>query len=454
MKVEPTDAPWEERLQQVKHEPSAPLPALLRERIDTTLSELPPFKRRRRWLPRAAVGAAAAALVGIGVLGSGFVSPDMAAALRQLPLLTSVFQFAGDFGLRAADEKGMVTEVHQTATDQGISLKITEAMYDGVRLSIGYFQESARGIQELSGPGLEFEVNGTSYEGAWSATGSYVDAQTYAGVLTLTPGQELPDRFTFGLKVYQIGELKGMWSFEFPVRKMASTNKVVMPMAVKTAGDVTMTVKRITFTPGSTELEVAYKAPLQTFQAGQLIQFQMIDDQGVFLEQRGGSGSGKREGELEISEWKQQFGPAQRIPDYVTVRPYIDGLGVSGGLLPETRVPLDRLPSEEEPLILSQGAAGRLLVTKVERLSDKTLVHYQAEGASPHLQGTSLWLEDEAGRKHLLLDRSTKVIDPHTYKWVREFPAFEAGESLTLVTRQMEQPSYERDLEFVIPIQP
>ncbi|SDD86069.1 protein of unknown function [Paenibacillus sp. UNCCL117] len=453
MNRKPIDPSWESLLQQAKYEPLPPLPPVVRERIDSTLSALPEQRKRpRRWLPRLTGGVAAAALLGIGVLGTGFVSPDMAAALRRVPLAASVFQLAGDFGLRAADEKGMVTEIGQTVTDQGITLRITEVMYDGVRLSVGYMQESPGNVGEMSGGGIRFHVNGQEYSGPWSGGGSYMDPHTYAGVLTLTPEQELPDQFTFGLTTTRIGDTSGMWSFEFPVRKMASNNRVVMPMAVKSAGELTLTVKRIAFTPGSTELVVEYRAPRNMLQAGQLMQFQMTDDQGVMLEQQGGSGSGERQGEMEISEWRQQFGPARRIPEYVVIHPYVDGPRTSGGQASETRVPLERLPTEEEPLALSQGAAGRLLVTRVERLSDKTLVHYQAEGASPHLQGTSLWIEDEAGQKHLPPGKRTTVVDPYAYKWIREFPAFGPNEKLTLATRQMELPEYEQELEFVIPV--
>ncbi|WJH35939.1 DUF4179 domain-containing protein [Paenibacillus sp. CC-CFT747] len=128
------------RLDHLLEDKPKELPDGVRSRIELTLACLPDRRPALRpWRPWA-WGTAAAAVTALAVLGSAFVSPAAAAQLRQVPGVASVFRLAGDFGLQAADEKGLVTTVDQQADDQGIELRISEALYDGTRLSIGYLQ--------------------------------------------------------------------------------------------------------------------------------------------------------------------------------------------------------------------------------------------------------------------------------------------------------------------------
>ncbi|MDF2571396.1 MAG: hypothetical protein K0R55_3000 [Sporomusa sp.] len=421
------------------------LPDTVRTRIDSTLDNLP--KRQKRKVRPFLWGTTAAALVAGCTLGSAFVSPDMAVALRQVPGVESVFRMAGDYGLKTADEKGMVTRVNQSVTVMGITITVTEVMYDGARLSIGYLLKSAGGIEELED--YEFQINGESRHFPGSGSGSRVDAHTYAGVINVTPETEIPDKFDLTMTVYLVGTTHGKWEFNLPVRKIASSNKVVMPMMTRTSGDLTVTVQKVVFTPSSTELTVQTKMPKK---AQGFINYDIIDDKGVVLERRGGSGAGHTEGDYEIMDFKQLFGPAKQIPKSITVRPVLEGH--SSGPLKETRLPLNGTPTEEHPLVLSQGESGSLSVTKVEYLKDKTLVHYQTEGSQPFLQSTQLWIEDETGKKHQLLDKATETVDPVNYKFIREFPAFRPDQKLTFVTRELPPPNYTKDLEMTISVAP
>lgn len=423
------------------------LPELVRSRIDLTLASLPE-KRGNSWSRPLSLASLTAAVMAVLVIGSGFVSTTMASALREIPALKAVFKIAGDLGLKAADEKGITTEIGQRITEQGITLEVSEVMYDGSRLSIGYMQESQSGIQELSD--VKYEINGKQVHFPGSGTGSRIDDKTYAGVLNLWPEEELPDQFQLKMTVFRIGDTTGKWEFSFPVKKMASTNKVVMPMMTKTYGSLTLTVKKITFTPSSTELDVEIKRPSTS---NEWIAYQMTDDQGVVLEPHGGSGRGRTEGGFEISQFKQRFGPVKELPKFVTVRPVIEPAHFNEPVK-ETRVLMEQAPDPDHPLLLSQGEMGSLKINQVEFLEDKTLVHYQTEGAEPHLQSNPLWIEDESGKKHLLLDKRTELVDPIHYEFVREFPAFKPGQRLTFVTKQLPKPDYKDELEMTIPLNP
>ncbi len=130
-------------------------------------------------------------------------------------------------------------------------------------------------------------------EPALSGTGSPVDEHTYAGVIDLMPAEDLPNHFKLQMDISQIGSTKGRWSFSIPVTKMASTNKVVLPMITKSYGDITLTVKKVLFAPGSTELDIEVKQPAD---ADRFIQYDLFDDKGTQLQRRSGSGRGQTDG--------------------------------------------------------------------------------------------------------------------------------------------------------------
>ncbi len=58
-------------------------------------------------------------------IGLGFVSPRVAQALRQVPLIGSIFELAGDPGMKNASTNGFATPVNETVTDAGISITVT-----------------------------------------------------------------------------------------------------------------------------------------------------------------------------------------------------------------------------------------------------------------------------------------------------------------------------------------
>jgi hypothetical protein len=76
------------------------LPPIVKERMDQTLASLPE-KHHRFSMRRAAwSGAAAVALLIGGTIAAGFVSPTMAQALKRIPLIGTVFETVGDYGLK------------------------------------------------------------------------------------------------------------------------------------------------------------------------------------------------------------------------------------------------------------------------------------------------------------------------------------------------------------------
>lgn len=98
-------------------------------------------KRSNKFLKKTLVAATAAAVLSAGIIGSGFVSPVMAETLKQLPVVGSIFKDIDDKGLNAAEEKGLSTAPNQSVTQDGVTLKVTDAYYDGSRLAFAIERE-------------------------------------------------------------------------------------------------------------------------------------------------------------------------------------------------------------------------------------------------------------------------------------------------------------------------
>ncbi len=88
--------------------------------------------------------AAAVAIFGLLIL-SGFVSPVVAGALEQVPVVGPAYDFfAQCVGLQSVVINDLGARVNQTATDQGVTITITDVLYDQGRLATGYMVTTER----------------------------------------------------------------------------------------------------------------------------------------------------------------------------------------------------------------------------------------------------------------------------------------------------------------------
>jgi hypothetical protein len=253
------------------------------------------------------------------VIGVGVTSPSFAQTLKQMPLIQSVFNIVGGDGLKKAQEKGLVTDIQKIATDKNITVTITEAFYDGSQVSVGYILESPDKLPDRVYQEKTIKINGTLPE-KWGAGGAIhrIDDHHTVGVINFSTSESLPDKFKFDLAITKIGDIKGDWSFSFPVVKNDTSNKQIVPMLTKTYQDMTVILEKVTFSVNSTEV------------VGQLIQpsgslstiFEVIDDKGNKIELLSSSAEeNKIDREKEIIRWKAIYQPLQEPPKSLTIRP-------------------------------------------------------------------------------------------------------------------------------------
>ncbi|MFD2370052.1 DUF4179 domain-containing protein [Brevibacillus sp. GCM10020057] len=278
-------------------------------------------KRKQTFKKLSVMTTATAASLGV-VIGAGMTSPGFAEALKQIPVVQSVFHMVGDDGLKLAHEKGIVSTIQKTATDSDITVTITEVFYDGAQISVGFMVESPDKLSDMHRLTKSIKINGTTPE-SWGTGGTIhpIDDYKAVGVINFSTSEPLPEKFQFDLSIQKIGDTRGDWSFSFPIVKNDATNQLFTPMVTKTYGDTTLILEKITFTVHSTEL------------VGQIIQsgashsamfevFEVTDDKGKELGLLSSSlGENKVDGEKVTARWKAIYQPVKELPKSITIRP-------------------------------------------------------------------------------------------------------------------------------------
>lgn len=339
-----------ERLTEVRE-----VPDIIRRRQDevyASLADLPMQTRsgrKSRFSMTFKMGAAAAiAVLTIG-LGSAMVSPALAESLKNVPILGGIFKLAGDLGLQTAEERGLAEETDASVTHDGITLRIPQVVYDGIRLTLAVKREGeglTGGIMdsEFVGKGRERDAiyprgavrdwemlidgkptyNSKSYK--FSSKGSPT-ADLNAALYELSAisetgdsSQLLPDRFVLTAKFWLEG-VEEPFVFELPVRK--NTDRLVETFGeTREWNGITFTLEQIQYTPITTkvvfDINVDDKAsrPLRNN-----LLFDLCDDQGRNLELVGGIGIYFDNGQMHMRN-EMLFDRLQEVPDTITLKPF------------------------------------------------------------------------------------------------------------------------------------
>jgi len=124
------------KLKELLRKQELEIPEVIRVSIDRAFERLPGHKNRiNRWYY------ITASVLILGILFSSVAfTPATVKVFQKIPLVGSVFQKFDDVGLKIPEEKNAVCEAKESATDQGITIKVTEVFYDGKRFAIGYIE--------------------------------------------------------------------------------------------------------------------------------------------------------------------------------------------------------------------------------------------------------------------------------------------------------------------------
>ncbi|WP_068618438.1 DUF4179 domain-containing protein [Paenibacillus tuaregi] len=304
-----------------------PISSYVRGRLEDAYAALPAkiteptaetkrgWKKRRVWVP------AAAALLGISIFGSGFVSPVMADSIRQIPVIGSLFSsLETDWGLRNAAQEGLTQAVDSHIAYQDVKLQVSETVYDGRRavyalhisapnLKDGMYDTGKKKVKLSNAiEDIRFQVStmdgrntgeslNQGFGQYWGGGKDHPDTIIYEQTLTQASGntQSVPDTFAARVEVKLAG-LDHTFELDVPFTKTTDSTVHLQPGVIKTAGELKFKVKQIEVTPVTStltySLEKLGEAPLTEKGQDELIHtnIAVYDDQGHLLDRLSGQG--------------------------------------------------------------------------------------------------------------------------------------------------------------------
>lgn len=215
------------------------------------------YKRRKiAWL--------AAASVCIGVLGSGFVFPQMNRVLAEVPLIGKVYDYFHDTVGRDLTESKLVTELNQQAVSNGISVTMRSVYYDGGRIGITFTVDNPDKVAKSTVSHNRFHYTYKIADGSpkWmsaSSGGGKVTKDGWFGNIDIDyPEKELPPNTTLPITITSIGETKGFWKFDIPVKQLENKKINTQQSISSEDQEHTFNFENITVGKGATTID--YKA--------------------------------------------------------------------------------------------------------------------------------------------------------------------------------------------------
>ncbi|WP_025684158.1 DUF4179 domain-containing protein [Paenibacillus maysiensis] len=319
---------------------------------------------RRHAFKRIILTASLVTVMSSGIIAAAFVSPTIAKSLWQVPLVSSVLQLAGnwgvstaggsafmragDLGLQKAEEAGLVTKMAASSTHNGIQLRISQVAYDGVRMALTL--ESNREdlgttlherIEDITlwCNGKPFQFDGPSLiTNSGGTPGSVIIYYSDLERMYST-GKGLPDQFKLTAEI-QITGIKQPFKLELPVQKIPSKNVVLTPRMEKTNDFTRFVVEKLELTPMSTMIvtKTHYISPGPTTYGSEAygyglamnaLDYAVLDDEGQ--EQQWVNGDSGHPGTKTRTGIHQILvAPFEKTPKFITIKPYFNVTGPGG----------------------------------------------------------------------------------------------------------------------------
>lgn len=300
---------------------------------------------RKVW-KRTVVAASAAAILGGGIIGSGFVSPAMAEALKQVPVFGTIFKGTTEEAVKAAMDQGLVKDPNLSVTHDGVTLKLRDLLYDGTRLSFVLDREGVD-LENTIAPFTEQEKPEDQLPKGYIKTGGpkiFIDGKEFSNKEATSLGYgDFPPRDNALRAEWQLND-KTAWgnefeltirtevtgvdeAFEFKVPVKIADNAVLLkPNATKTYEDFSYTVNELVITPVTTRLVIdsTGKVPRSAEQTGDYIAsmmyYDIVDDQGNLLTQnKFGYFHSEPKTEYHVDEL---YSPFNGTPKSITIKPF------------------------------------------------------------------------------------------------------------------------------------
>ncbi|WP_445505447.1 DUF4179 domain-containing protein [Niallia sp. 03091] len=173
---------------------------------------------------RILISASAAVILFGATLTSGFINPSMSRVLAKAPFIGEIFQeFEDSQGLSLA-KQNLVTELNQSITKNGLTVKLTSAYFDGNVVSITGYVNGDLGKGHNEEGEVSFDVNFENNKGdhdPW-LNGKSTDIRKKGKGYNFQwqmeyPYKEIKEKLTLPISIHYINGIKGDWNFNIPI---------------------------------------------------------------------------------------------------------------------------------------------------------------------------------------------------------------------------------------------
>ena len=271
-----------------------------------------------------------AASICIGVLGTGFVFPQMTRVLADVPLVGKVYSYFYDSIGQNLSASKLVTELNQQAVSNGISVTMNSVYYDGGRIGITFKVDNPEEVFIKNNSGRDFYYDFKLFDGSekWGRAASWNGKITKDGWLGNIhidyPEKELPPNTTLPITITSIGDTKGIWKFDIPVQQIE--NKVISPQASVSSEDTEHTLNFEKITVGKSSIAIDYKAMYPLAGENDLARIgKVTDDKGNEIDfKRSGTEFGREKvGNRIESDERSIFGKVPEDAEFITLHPNV-----------------------------------------------------------------------------------------------------------------------------------
>lgn len=333
-----------------------------------------PVKRKYK---RKKIAWLAAATVCIGVLGSGFVFPQMNRVLAEVPLIGKVYDYFHDTMGQNLTESKLVTELNQQAVSNGVSVTMRSVYYDGGRISVVFKVDNPEQVRIRKPFANDFYYDFKLFDGSrkWQSSTSFIGRRTENGWLGNIkidyPEKELPPNTTLPITITSIGETKGFWKFDIPVKQLE--NRKVNPQQSISSEDQqhTFNFENITIGKGATTID--YKAIYPLVGESDLARIEKItDDKGkeIHMSTSGIEFGREKVGDRVESAERSIF---EKIPDsaeFITMYPVVR----------LSEKPVIMKLDEKTPFeIKSTRSDFKIIINKIQHKNQRLIVDYKLQ---------------------------------------------------------------------------
>ncbi|MGE7927644.1 DUF4179 domain-containing protein [Lysinibacillus xylanilyticus] len=280
---------------------------------------------------------ATAAMIFSFLFVTSLISPTMAATIKQVPVLSSIFKLAGDLGLQTADEKGLSTKLNASVTHDDFTLNVSEVVFDGTRVSIGIERPHKEDEKETLSDrisNIELFINGNpinSFGGENSMNGIFLNPgkDNDSAIIEFVDernqgGRPFPEQFDLTLSTTITG-IQDPLIIDIPVKNKIEDFVTLQPNVSRDYDNIRFTVKKLELTPITTNLttqiDLIDNSNFTQSPTAKYMGVDFFDDQGNKLKLINGNGWNATGGSYQIMDYR--FHPFESIPKTITLKPYV-----------------------------------------------------------------------------------------------------------------------------------